>query len=400
MSALRVLAVAAVFVWVSVLLVHGLHTLFVGGMAMAVWLGYRHDLRSIWALRQDLSDRFDARHVALVGMVILLLGVAVAPASAAFLGTTQDIGNTLSADTLDPPTGLSATAIGSDVRLDWTATPDLYAAGYSIYRSATQGCCYAYLDSVVGQATTTYLDVGALGASYYYVVEAHYQNWTSVYSNEATSPQPPSRVELANSWTTGLTHVAGTGNGRLLVLVVGMENRGDRDLTTVSYGGRVMTQANERVICSVTVYCVRSEVWYLNEAGIRAATGTSFTVTWSGTADLFEPYYSAVTLRNVNQVTPIGDTSSNGTETANPIQVAAALNVTAGDLVLVGATSGNPGSYTPSAGYTEGTDQALASSTSATAYRAIVSTGTQQPSMTFDAAINRQVITGTVIKRG
>ncbi len=203
-------------------------------------------------------------------------------------------------------------------------------------------------------------------------------------------------VELANGWTTGLTHVVGTGNDRLLIFVAGMENNGDRDLTAVSYGGQAMTQANQQVICGG--FCARNEVWYLDEAGIQAATGTGFAVTWTGAApDQLNEMYSAVTLRNVDQATPIGDISSAATTTANPIQVAAALTVTTNDMVLTGATSGNAGSYTPDTGYTEGTDQAAASSTMATAYLSIASDGTEQPSATYDAAINRQTITGTVI---
>lgn len=66
-------------------------------------------------------------------------------------------------------------------------------------------------------------------------------------------------------------------------------------------------------------------------------------------------------------------------------------------MVVVGATNGNAFSYTPGARYTESSDQAASSSTMATAYRPITTAGTEQPSMTYDAAINRQTITGTVI---
>ena len=93
--------------------------------------------------------------------VVLLLSVGQGPADAALTSTTANTANALTADTLQPPTGLTAAASGSDIQLDWTATPDTYAAGYNIYRSTTQGCCYTFLDSVVGQATVTYTDVGA-----------------------------------------------------------------------------------------------------------------------------------------------------------------------------------------------------------------------------------------------
>ena len=53
----------------------------------------------------------------------------------------------------------------------------------------------------------------------------------------------------------------------------------------------------------------RTELWYLNDTRIAAATTTTFTVVWGGTAPI-DPMYAATTYPNVNQTTPIGNSSS------------------------------------------------------------------------------------------
>ncbi len=146
-------------------------------------------------------------------------------------------------------------------------------------------------------------------------------------------------------------------------------------------------------------FCARTELWYLDEAGIQAATGSTFSPTWSGDPPFeLEELYTAVTLENVDQSSPIGNSSTNGTTTANPIQTSSALAVGVGDLVVVSAFAGTAGSYTAGSGYTEGTDQSALSSTMASAYKAIAAAGTEQPSMQFDLTMNRQVILAPVIK--
>ncbi len=225
----------------------------------------------------------------------------------------------------------------------------------------------------------------------------------------ALRPEPlPGSVGILDAWTTGTTHTVSAGTDRLLLFIAGMENgmvgasppAGDRDLTAVTYGGQSLTAAGEVVVCSGSPdsFCIRTELWYLNEAGIQAATGSTFSPTWSGDpAYNLEEYYTAVTLENVDQSSPIGNSSTNSTTTVNPIQTSSTLAVDARDLVVVSASAGNTGSYTPGSGYTEGTDQSALSSTMASGYKAIAGDGTEQPSMQFDLTINRQVILAAVI---
>lgn len=225
----------------------------------------------------------------------------------------------------------------------------------------------------------------------------------------AATSFPDTSVTILDAWTTGTTHTVSSGSERLLIFLANMENgmpatsppAGDRDLTTVAYGGQSLTPAAEVVVCSGSPdsFCARVELWYLDEVGIQAATGSTFSVTWSGDPPYeLEEHYAAVTLENVDQISPIGDSSTNGTTTANPIQTSSSLAVGAGDFVIVGAAAGMSGSYTPGGGYTEGTDQTGLSSTMASAHKAIAAGGTELPSMQFDLTINRQVILAAVIK--
>ena len=52
---------------------------------------------------------------------------------------------------------------------------------------------------------------------------------------------------MANGWTTGLTHVAGSGSDRVLVFVAGSDSpTPDSDLTAVTYGGQSLVLARQK----------------------------------------------------------------------------------------------------------------------------------------------------------
>ncbi len=126
------------------------------------------------------------RHRALfaLGVLILVMGSAWVPvhSRAQFTASPDNSGNTLTTDALDPPTGLTATS-GATITLDWTATPDTYASGHRVLRSATSGGPYSQIAEVTPRTTTTYVDSPADG-TYYYVVRAFYLSWESANSNE------------------------------------------------------------------------------------------------------------------------------------------------------------------------------------------------------------------------
>ena len=124
--------------------------------------------------------------MAFLAGLILVLGSALAQGGlAVFTGQETVTGNTFSTDTLDPPTGLTATG-GYSIVLNWTATVDSYASGYRVLRSTTAGGPYSQIAEVTPRTTTGYGDKPAAG-TYYYVVRSFFQNWESDNSNEASA---------------------------------------------------------------------------------------------------------------------------------------------------------------------------------------------------------------------
>ena len=301
------------------------------------------------------------------------------------VGNSSDAGTT----TANPIQILTALNV-SDGDMAVVAAADGEAATYTPAGDYTEGTDQVVDTVTMATATKAITTAGTTQPSMSFDGTSNRQVITAVVFNAPTNG-------VADAWSdVALSHTAATGVNRILVFAVSLENGADRDLVAVTYGLQTLTQAAETFIC--TTFCARSEFWYLDEAGIAAAGNNEFLVTWTGAAaDEIEEQYSAVTLKNVDQSAPIGDTSTN-TSTVNPIQVAAAMNVANDDMVLVASTGGNAGSYTPDAGYTEGVDTVAYSATSATEYKPITADGTEQPSTSFDATINRQTIVGLVVQ--
>jgi hypothetical protein len=122
-------------------------------------------------------------------LAILLLAAAtlpVADALARFTGANSVGSNTFNTSTMAAPTSLTAAVTNNSVALNWTATSTAYAAGTQILRSATSGSGYSQVAQVTPRTTTTYTDSPGAG-TFYYVVRAYYQNWTSSTGNEAST---------------------------------------------------------------------------------------------------------------------------------------------------------------------------------------------------------------------
>jgi hypothetical protein len=134
----------------------------------------------------------------LSGVLALVLGLTVsaaAPASLALATDQESVGATITADVLDPPTGLICNGgitvcdagLSSRPTLAWTATSDPYATGYLVFRSTTSGSGYTQIGTVSGRTTTTFTDTTnglVVASTYYYVVRAASASWTSVNSNQ------------------------------------------------------------------------------------------------------------------------------------------------------------------------------------------------------------------------
>jgi hypothetical protein len=107
------------------------------------------------------------------------------PWTLALMTDTETVASTFSTETLDPPTGLNATAtLGLVVTLAWTATVDVRATGYQVLRGTASGGPYAQIATVTPRTTTTYIDLPVVPGNYCYVLRSYYASWTSVNGNE------------------------------------------------------------------------------------------------------------------------------------------------------------------------------------------------------------------------
>ena len=209
---------------------------------------------------------------------------------------------------------------------------------------------------------------------------------------EAPSSGSGGTVSRVGSWTTGLTHTVGAGTDRLLVFATGYETGTANDITAVTYGGQPMSPMVEDEILS-SIYA-RSELWYLDEAGIQAASGTTFLVTHSGGSPDYETH-AAATYQGVDQSTPIGDTSTNQSTTVDPITTP--VNTSSGDMAVSNVMCGQGGTYAWGNGWTEGTDQ-QGGTTSTMSNAEMASTGgTETASANYSASINRHVLVAATL---
>ncbi len=144
-------------------------------------------------------------------------------------------------------------------------------------------------------------------------------------------------------------------------------------------------------------------VWmgYLDEAGIAAASGSTIVATWSGTTPNESVLYAAVTLENVDQTTPIGDSDTGTNTAASTVQVASVLNVSANDMAVYVTVTGEQGrTHTADTGYTEGTeeDSGGVGQVASNATKGITAGGTEQPTATWSGGANvRLAVVGAVI---
>ncbi|MCJ7509918.1 MAG: hypothetical protein MUP14_03405 [Dehalococcoidia bacterium] len=144
------------------------------------------------------NRRPSSRRTVLLSILTVVLALAVgagaffAVRAATFTDQASVPANTFTTDTLDPPTGLTATIFWyTYIELDWIATVDTYATGYKVLRSTTPGGPYTEIGTADGPYTFQYYDQTAdPGVRDYYVLQTYFQNWTSVYSMEANAMVP------------------------------------------------------------------------------------------------------------------------------------------------------------------------------------------------------------------
>jgi len=194
------------------------------------------------------------------------------------------------------------------------------------------------------------------------------------------------------TWTTGLTHPVEAANDRVLVFTVAYENGTNVAINAVSYGGQGLTRINGTAAGTTSV--VRVELWYLKEAGIAAATNSTFVVTYGGAAPA-SVQFSAVAYSNVDQTAPVGATSVNSTASSTPNPITTPVAVTA-DGVAVGAVVSDAGSFIWNNGWTEGTDQAILSFDSSSADHGSLGTGADLASATCSSQHRAAIVAASL----
>ncbi|MGA2916265.1 MAG: endo-1,4-beta-xylanase [Sedimentisphaerales bacterium] len=222
--------------------------------------------------------------------------------------------------------------------------------------------------------------------------------WSNTLS--ATTPAPPTDVNIIGSWVTGTTHAVESGSNRALIFIAHEESTtGAPTLTSVTYGGQPMTKIIDYNAITSGGYGNYVAAFILKEPNIALASGSTFTPTWSATTSSVA--YSSAFFVNINETNSIGATAGNGTisSTPNPITTTA-LATSEGDMAILGATCGQPGSYTLNNSFTEGNDQQAGGSTGITGVTGYKpATGAAEtPSATYSGTVNRQVIIGFVLK--
>jgi hypothetical protein len=117
--------------------------------------------------------------------VVALIAGASAPLTLARLTDLDSSSQSISTDTLAPPTSLAATG-GTSASLTWTPSVDSYAAGYDIWRGTGSGGPYSLVGSVTPGTASSANDAPGAGI-FYYVLRSSFQNWRSVNSNQTSA---------------------------------------------------------------------------------------------------------------------------------------------------------------------------------------------------------------------
>jgi hypothetical protein len=123
-----------------------------------------------------------------VGLSPLIAGVAgAASISLARFADATTATKTITTDTLDPPTALSATGGTTGVSLAWTPTVDTYAAGYEVGRATVSGGPYTTVATVTPRTAASTTNTPPANGMYFYVLRTTFQSWLSANTAEVSA---------------------------------------------------------------------------------------------------------------------------------------------------------------------------------------------------------------------
>jgi hypothetical protein len=136
---------------------------------------------------------------------LLCAALSAAPALAGWSSGADAGSLAVSSASIAAPAGTAAAqgactprkAKSLTVVVTWTATSSPEATGYTILRATAPGGPFSTVGSVGGIGTTTWTDATgqlAFRTTYYYVVEATVQSWTSPQSGAGSVTTPKSKT--------------------------------------------------------------------------------------------------------------------------------------------------------------------------------------------------------------
>ena len=160
------------------------------------------------------------------------------------------------------------------------------------------------------------------------------QNWTNVYEGISTSTQTP---------TFNIS--AGSGTSRLLVVAVASTLRTNGTNTVaLSYGGRSLTFAQGDLTVSSRQH---TAIYYLDEANIDAASGTTLSVRVQTNNNIVETKVWAAVFDYVDQASPITNSRNLNNNTAvTTFNFGTNLTINSGDQAIMIANSCRLGNTT------------------------------------------------------
>lgn len=269
--------------------------------------------------------------IAGLGIAAAVVAALSAPGVALALFTSTPSARTASvtAATIGPPTGFTATATGSaSANLSWTAPPNL--TGYTLSQSpGTLAGCSAAPSAATTSCTATGLSPGT---PYTWTLTAVYNNWASTAAHASASTfhvvgtnlQASATDGTAGTQTTTVSNVASASGATLLILAYRQGSTGNMAISSIT--GTAIT--------SGTAASVNSQAFNSSgggKFGVLAwqATGTGTT---NGTV--------VVKFAAANNVTTTIDVIQlSGNNTATPIAGSAVSTASSGTTVTGGALS-------------------------------------------------------------
>jgi len=309
--------------------------------------------------------------------------------------------------TIAPPPlpGPASNLIPADGAINVSQTQDLlWTAGSGIVDSHDVYFGTAASPPLVSShQTATSYDTGIMtqGTTYYWHIDENNLGGTTTGAVQSFTTTAQQNVIIIGSWVKGTTHAKETGTNRGLIFIAHAKQTSspDPNLTAVKYGGQSMTRIITKLQGSGTSNTPYVAAFYLNEAGIAAATNTTFTPTWTNLPTYVD--YTSAFVENVNQTTSIGATDSNGTGTGTGATIGASppLTTTAGDIVIEASatTSSSAGTYTANNGFTKDFDNSNSSFDAMDGHK--TATGVPEtPSVTHSINSNVKVLIGFVVK--